>query len=243
MVEDPIVYFIHMPKTGGSTMTHILYKQFAMSEIVSYFYYDVSLQRKLEDLNLNDIKLIYGHYFFGLHEQIKRPFSYFTIIRHPVDRVISLYYYLRSIDGELYDKYRKMTLDEFVKGRFEANIQTGLLSGNVEQPSVLKAVRNLLNYFDVVGTTDQFNETLYFIGKQYGWTDLRYKRVNVTKSRAKPEEVSEKTIQLIKTIHNKDLLLYEFATRLINKRLSRLDQFEEAELNDFKQAQTDFELE
>lgn len=231
-----------MPKSGGSTLTSIIRKNFSEREILPYFHYKDNFEQILKQVNINKIKIIHGHYLFGIHERINRPFSCFTILRHPVERVVSLYYYLKSIDGKNYDKYRKMTLDEFIKNKIEANIQTGFLSGNINNPSVLKAVRNLRKHFDVVGTTEQFNETLFLLGKRYGWTQLHYKRVNVTISRPKIEEISEETKKLIEKVHCKDLLVYQYAKKLLSKQLSNLNKHERMKLNQFIRAQQNYEM-
>lgn len=242
MNAEELIYFIHIPKTGGSTMTNIIRDHFLPSEKLAYFHNEDDIQQKLKQVNLNEIKIIYGHYLFGIHEHIERPFSYFTLLRHPVERVISLYYYLKSIEGEPYEVYRKMTLDEFIEQKIEENIQTSYLSGNLSNPKLTKAMRNLRTYFEVVGTTEQFDETLYLLGKRYGWTKLCYERVNVTKSRPRIEEVSDETIRRIKKIHNKDMLLYRFTQKLLKKHLSELDDQQLTELRDFKNKQIEFEL-
>src|SRR5690606_28789070 len=144
----------------------IIQKNFKKHEILPYFHYKEDFEEALKRVNADNLKIIHGHYWFGIHEHINRPFSYFTVLRHPVERVVSLYYYLTSIEGKRYDRYRAMTLDEFVMNKIEANIQTGFLSGSINKPSVLKAVRNLRKHFDVVGTTEQFDETLFLLGKR-----------------------------------------------------------------------------
>lgn len=241
MNEHPLIYFIHMPKTGGSTLTTIIQKNFKKHEILPYFHYKEDFEEALKRVNADNLKIIHGHYWFGIHEHINRPFSYFTVLRHPVERVVSLYYYLTSIEGKRYDRYRAMTLDEFVMNKIEANIQTGFLSGSINKPSVLKAVRNLRKHFDVVGTTEQFDETLFLLGKRYGWPKLHYKRVNVTAKRPKIEEIPEDTIILIKKVHNKDLLVYQYAKKLLSRQLDKLDKRERLKLQQFKQAQKKLE--
>ena len=44
-------------------------------------------------LNDTDKHIYAGHFPFGLHEWLSRPSSYMAIVRKPLDRIISLYYY------------------------------------------------------------------------------------------------------------------------------------------------------
>lgn len=242
MNEHEIIYFMHMPKSGGSTMTNVIQKNLSPHEIVSYYHNEEDFQKKIKQININKIKIIHGHYFFGIHKYIKRPFSYFTILRHPVERVISLYCFLKSIKGAQNDTYRNMTLNEFVERKIEANIQTAYLSGDIVNPSLSKAMNNLRNHFDVIGTTEQFNETLYLLGKRYNWSNLHYRRVNVTSGRLRTEEVSEATKTLIKNVHHLDVLLYEYAKKLLTNQLNQLNKDEVSELNYFIKAQQKFEM-
>lgn len=240
MADRPIVFFIHMPKSGGSTMGQILQSQYEINEVLSYHHTE-DLSKKKALIDCDSIKVVQGHYFFGLHKYFHRPFSYFTILRDPIDRVVSLYYYLRSTEGKQYDIYRQMTLQQFVENKIEANIQTTYLAGEDGNGSLLKAVRNLTQMCDVVGTTEQFNETLYLLKQKYGWSDVFYERINVTKQRKKLEEISEETIEKIKSIHYKDVVLYRFAKKVMERQLSQLSEEERLEMVKFKRSQLNFE--
>lgn len=226
-----------MPKVGGSTMSTILRRQYKPHEVDSH-YLTEDLSKKLTKLNHESIKVIHGHYYYGLHQHFKRPYSYFTILRDPIDRTVSLYYYLRSIEGKDYDKYREMTLQQFVENKIEANIQTILLAGEDGKESLLKAVRNLTKMCDVVGTTDQFNETLYLLKKRYSWQDVFYEKVNVTKQRKQLTQIPQETIEKIKEVHYKDVILYHFAEKIMKGQLSSLTEKEKTEMEKFIKLQT-----
>ena len=42
-----------------------------------------------------DLRAVLGHFGFGIHRHIPRNSVYMTILRDPVDRVLSLYYHIR----------------------------------------------------------------------------------------------------------------------------------------------------
>ena len=48
-----------------------------------------------------------GHMLFGLHAILPQPATYITVVREPVDRVISSFYFMRNYKlHPLYWKFR-----------------------------------------------------------------------------------------------------------------------------------------
>ncbi|MEY8738455.1 hypothetical protein AB9M62_02095 [Bacillales bacterium AN1005] len=116
---------------------------------------------------------------------LDKSHRYFTMLRHPVDRVSSLYYYLMENDYPGYEWMKEMTLEEFVEATPEAqNNQTTLLCGYPINPDVNTA-KERLKSFDMVGITELFNESLFLLKKTFNWKNIDYRRVNITKSRLK----------------------------------------------------------
>jgi len=119
MEKDKLVFFMHIPKTAGTTLSQILRQQYGEEHIFRAYIgvgaatlqeHIDSLQLRLEkedrDGNEGDrtpaVKLILGHVGFGLHEILKRELTYLTFLRHPVDRVISWYYHQRRVPNAKY---------------------------------------------------------------------------------------------------------------------------------------------
>ncbi len=90
--------------------------------------------KKLPESAKRRSKLILGHISFGLHEFLPQPFTYITFLRDPVERIISLFYFIRRVPGHPYYSSivsSNMSLEEFVGSGISKevdNVQTRLLT-------------------------------------------------------------------------------------------------------------------
>ncbi|CAH0148633.1 hypothetical protein SRABI96_00654 [Peribacillus sp. Bi96] len=238
MSEDHLDIFMHVPKTGGTTLSAIFRKQYQVHEIFDHDSYESQI-KKVDQLGAEEkrkIKAVAGHYYYGIHQHFSKPSNYFTMLRDPVDRVISLYFFLQNQPG--YERVRDMTLEEFVLKDPEAqNLQTRLVCGNAEEPDIEIAKENLKT-FSVVGVTELFNETLFCLKKEYAWGDIHYTRKNITKNRLAKDEVPSELINLIKTYNAWDIELYDLAKQLLNDKLQSLTEDEQNQLKKFNLEQS-----
>jgi hypothetical protein len=103
LVRPELLIFFHLPKTGGTTMDFILKHCFPEDQLFSAFVgvpesaISVGSREKIAaKYNLLSPQakgfvrcVMGGHMGMGIHTLFDRPAKYFTIVRHPIDRVIS----------------------------------------------------------------------------------------------------------------------------------------------------------
>jgi len=257
--KEPCLLFLHLPKTGGISLRSVIFNNYPHSVIyqiepsspVQSIRYLKSLSKK----DLAQLRVITGHTLWGVHTILPQPFVYITMLRDPVERVLSLYSYVRS--STTHRLYREanaldISLQDFLrwdKVRHEVeNQQTKLLAGrwgvNVRcNDELLDTAKNHLERHMVVGLTERFADSLSLFAQVFGWQNVSVVRANVTSKRLRREDIDESTLQFIAELNRCDLELYRLAQRLFEQQkrdphhvLSRLVTDEhsgEAADNDF----------
>jgi len=116
----------------------------------------------------------YGHFKYGLHEQLGSDVRYFTILREPVERFLSEY-----IRHEYRVKFGLSPIQLIQSlsscigfDQYGDNIQVRMLSGagrgvHIDESHVDMAIVNLSEFYHI-GFTDRYNETLDFF-RGLGW--------------------------------------------------------------------------
>lgn len=117
---------------------------------------------------------------FGLHAYLDRPVAYFTLLREPISRCISYWYfaYRTREDGRLwstfesYDFDLRRILNENVAFQL-SNDQVRMLSGSsAAEPgeSELKQAReNIQEHFILAGAIEHFDRCLSLLADRFGW--------------------------------------------------------------------------
>ena len=229
------VIFLHIHKTAGTTLHRVIERQYQPEQI-----WTLDDQHTLDDLlrlsvaQRAQIQMLRGHMIFGLHEYMPGPSSYFTLLREPVERVISFFYFIRRNPHHYHFApitSGNLTLKEFLELRqnnMMDNGQTRMLAGAQQYecpvgectPDLLEAAkRNLSESFSVVGLMERFDETLLLLRQAYGWRNVRYVRQNVTGSRPLKADLPPATLDLVAECNQLDLELYEYASTLFDEQV------------------------
>ena len=250
IMKDLFIH-LHIPKTGGTTLRDIIQRQYQAEKILMIPKLDESedILKEVSTSQINQLKLIQGHLKYGIHNHFHRRAKYFAIIRDPINRVLSTYYYVLSQKNNpqnLSTSNNQMTIYDYVQSGvnpFLINGQTQLISGktgNIDNPIIKSeelfslAKENIANDFLFLGITEMFDETILILKNMLGWHMPYYSIANRTKNKPNYDAVDPTVISFIKEHNQLDVKLYNITkTSLLNRIAEENDIFQNR-INKFK---------
>lgn len=223
------VFFLHLPKTGGTTMRRILDRQYRHArryEIGADVTGDIRTFRARRWDAAGAPELVQGHMSYGLHRFVPGSSAYVTLLREPLRRALSDYHYVTSTPSHpIYEHVKDLSLVEYFESGITGQLSNGmvrLLSGNhlpgdVGVPSkrgmtdadLDLAERHLGRHFAAAGLLERFDETLLLFRRRLGWAWPFYMKENVTRRGYRMEDIDAAGLERIRALNRLDLALYE----------------------------------
>lgn len=218
--------FIHIPKTGGNSVGAMLQSCFPREQIAPFIYEHLN-----PDLPDESYRFVQGHFGFTYAKQLKA--QVLTVLRDPIDRVISTYYFLKS--GNKHPIVPTLSFEEFLLSDVPSivaqidNAQTWQLAHGslVKQRKQLAALsdsevlaqaeRNLRSCF-VVGVTERLDAFASNVSAKLGLSLPSQTRKNKTKERPAVDDVPVRLREIIESRTCLDRRLYEIAQELAADR-------------------------
>lgn len=219
MDKDSVLIFVHIPKTAGASFTQIIRANYSPYEVFSVSNPKINTMNEINE----NIKCVLGHNYFGQHQTVKSP-VYVTMLRDPVERIVSHYYYKKEIlkDNKI------NSLKEFVNMEKYSNLQTRFITG--DKPDVDQAIHNLKT-FEFFGITEMFNQSLFLMNKTFKWEDtIQYTKKNVNTKKPTNENLPKEVIKQIEKANLLDIQLYKWAKENFEHRIQTLDKNSKIEM-------------
>jgi hypothetical protein len=94
MSSSAALYFLHIQKTAGTTVRHLLESRYAPEEICPAYQPRALFNRPPQAFA--HYRLFRGHLGYVPMLRLHRPFTVITFMRNPIDVVVSMYYHMRN---------------------------------------------------------------------------------------------------------------------------------------------------
>lgn len=242
-VTGETLIFLHIPKTAGISVSQSVIRNYSDAEVYhvrnpehvngpvfSKNHGTLENFERLSEARRRSFRCILGHMHFGLHEQVPGPAGYVTVLRDPVERLLSHFgQYCRMVrSGEIGGGAPPPSLEEFCRLKVRAmdNHQARFLCGwkfdeHSRQENLARAKENLRKWFRVVGTLERFDETEAVLHRAYGWPYVAQVRQNVGTGRLRREEIDPEFLSEVEELNWLDRELHGLADSLLDDAIAK----------------------
>ena len=207
--------FIHIPKTGGTTINAAMNNTYWQTEV------GFNYRHIIADKTSNS-----GDIFDPTNIEKYKGHSIFMMLRDPIDRMISEYYFIKE-RKEFTDliKSRPKNFKAYVKSKQTQNYVVNFLKGrrmydlHSAKEQDLKDILEVVQKLPIhIGIFENFSESLTYFSKNTGikWKkNIEVKRM--TFKRPKSDEISKEIRDLIIENNQLDIQLYNYAFKKFNE--------------------------
>ena len=243
------LFFCHIPKTAGTTLTHILSNHFRHAEIFPYHGWD-SVPQNLSQFEITNYRLYHGHFpWSSTVSLLGEPLASATMLRNPIERVLSAYHHIAGIaDHPLHNVIggSNATLERFIDkvelaqysnthvaflgskalqnlSIKDARYAKNIMAREIQRPADLTLAKERLEQIEFFGITELFDESMHLLSHTFHWEPLQeFESHNLGVNTRTIDAYNSQTIERLCDLNQLDLELYQFSRNLFSKRYKQL---------------------
>lgn len=203
------VVSVHIGKTAGTTFLSVLSDVYGSDGVLEIYNQSDKQLYASQDAISKQVKAIHGHFSTNLYQGCFPDAKWVVWLRHPIFRLISQYFYSKTIKAE--SKADTMNILEFA----ELPGMQNRLSSYVNQMKLAD--------FYFVGMQEFFLEDITELKEAMGWPEFRVSVRNSNRYSGYQESLQKilgdsRLISKLASLNNQDMELYQTALDLRAKR-------------------------
>ncbi len=247
LMPDDQLFFLHIPKTAGTTLAGIMENVFNREEIMPYYFTPELIGQDLK--TIGSYRYFRGHFPHNLMQAIlPRRVVTITMLRKPVERFLSHVDQIKRGDNSAaaIEYLRGLSLEEMVTNDKASpllqNFHVRMLAGDIslqaengivthlkshltiqsEADGLLTAQANLAAY-SFVGLTERFQESLFLLTYVFNWRPiLDYPSLNVAEKRTQADGLDWRLLARIQALNQQDEEIYNQGAALFDVRYQQM---------------------
>lgn len=220
-LENQPILFVQNSKTGGSSINYLIKaisKENGFSPVLVNFHcYGQTttniitegcvgglqfIKNNIENFDLSnrvETSYIYGHMPLPTGDYFKTDINYISIVRDPLDRVLSLgnYLYQKNYGHESYIEHL-LTTKEIDNLQTRALAGEEYMKGECTEDTFQQAIRNIQEVFTMVVPNEEVDIAMALIADHLGHNNIAYSRANLSGMKVfnkENQELCEKIIE------------------------------------------------
>jgi hypothetical protein len=222
-----MIVSVHFPKTAGTSFGMALEARFGASFLRDYADLPINtpeyernkaaLQAALSNAEKDfvGVECIHGHFLPVKYLLVatKREVRFVTWMRHPVERVLSHYFFWKkTYDAETAPRLHRKVIEE---------------NWTLEQFCLSPELKDLygkflwgfsIENFDFIGITEFYHDDFRYFSKRYLGVDLEIKRLNLGDREGSEYRIDKSFRKQVEVFHERDMDLYR---RSLEMRLKK----------------------
>jgi hypothetical protein len=221
-----MIVSVHFAKTAGTSFAGTLEQHFGARLLRDYLDFPMNASKQsrnnaailacpnLSNRSFEGIECVHGHFLAVKYLLLpSQSTKFITWMRHPVDRVLSNYYFWRKSYNPAADHalHRRVIEEDWSLERF-------CLGDEFKDYYSQMLFAFPIDNFDFIGITEFYEEDLHYFSKQFLQTTSTPLRVNVGDREGGTYQVEPGLKKKIENFHAKDMVLYRWA---LEQRQSR----------------------
>lgn len=230
------LFHLHIPRTGGTSLFRSVTNELGKRRVIALpkkGIFRPGMKLDFGKRKLESAIFLTGHYFFSNQLPLDCGWVGITVVRDPVERLISAYRQIKDTIAIKRSKkfpirrqllqVSKLSFEEFSTGRrgsfglfdvpeYSFNLQTWMLAGgNNSKSSTLldRAKSNIDKYFKIVLSFDNLPMLTHLVASAYN-NVFELNLIHTKGSRYRVPEISEALRSRINKLHQLDVKLYNW---------------------------------